>query len=80
LQRELTVHLENRTLHRRVESLDREISRIAPPFVTSGSGRMGEIVEKAQMIAAFDLPVLIKGDTGTGKEKLARWIHSLAGS
>ncbi|TWJ18833.1 sigma-54-dependent transcriptional regulator [Geobacter argillaceus] len=80
LQRELAVHLENRTLQRRVVALDREISRIAPPFVTTGSGGMKEIVERAQMIAAFDLPVLIKGDTGTGKEKLARWIHSLSGS
>lgn len=80
VQRELTVHLENRTLQRRVVALDREISRIAPPFVTTGSGGMKEIVERAQMIAAFDLPVLIKGDTGTGKEKLAHWIHSLSGS
>ncbi|TWJ18843.1 sigma-54-dependent transcriptional regulator [Geobacter argillaceus] len=80
LQRELAVHLENRTLQRRVVSLDREISRIAPPFVTTGSGGMKEIVEKAQLIATLDLPVLIKGDTGTGKEKLARWIHLLSGS
>ncbi len=80
LQRELAVHLENRTLQQRVVALDREISRIAPPFVTTGSGGMKAIVDRAQMIAAFDLPVLIKGDTGTGKEKLARWIHSLSGS
>jgi len=80
LQRELAVHLENRSLQRRVVVLDREISRIAPPFITAGSGGMNEIVERAQMIAAFDLPVLIKGDTGTGKEKLAHWIHALSGS
>ncbi len=79
LKRELAVHLENRSLHNRIDSLDREISRLTPPFVTAGVGAMAEIVERTPMIAPLDIPVLIKGDTGTGKERLARWIHTLSG-
>ncbi len=80
LKRDLGIHLENRSLHRKVDALDREIRKIAPPFVTTGSGRMKDIVEKARMVAPLDLPVLIMGETGTGKEKMARWIHSLSGT
>lgn len=80
LQRELSVHLENRMLHKRIDLLNQEMHRLAPPFVTTGRGRMKEIVERAQAIASFNLPVLIRGETGTGKEKLARWLHTLSGS
>ena len=30
------------------------------------------------MIAPLGIPVLISGDTGTGKERLAKWIHCLS--
>lgn len=79
LKRELNVYLENRFLLERVTSLDRELSRIKPTFKTSGTGRMKEIVENAKTVASLNIPVLIKGETGTGKEKLAEWIHSLSG-
>ena len=79
LKRELAVHLENRSLQQRIVALDREIRQIAPPFVTSGTGKMKLIVEQARTIAPVDIPVLIKGETGTGKEKLARWLHDLSG-
>ncbi|MBF0329521.1 MAG: sigma-54-dependent Fis family transcriptional regulator [Nitrospirae bacterium] len=79
LKRELNVHLENRFLQERVTSLDRELSLIKPTFKTSGTGRMKEIVDNAKMVASLNIPVLIKGETGTGKEKLAEWIHSLSG-
>jgi DNA-binding NtrC family response regulator len=36
---------------------------------------MRETVERSARIAGPDLPVLIVGETGTGKELLARWIH-----
>jgi len=79
LKRELAVHLENRSLHCKVAALDRELSQIKPPFITSGSGGMQVIVERAEMIGPLNLPVLIVGETGTGKEKLAQWLHALAG-
>src|ERR1700690_1294989 len=39
---------------------------------------MKDIVDKVPLIAPFDIPILIKGETGTGKEKIAGWIHSLS--
>lgn len=38
--------------------------------------RMKATVERAAQIAGPNLPILIVGETGTGKELLARWIHS----
>lgn len=37
--------------------------------------KMREVVERARKVAARSVPVLIGGDTGTGKELLARAIH-----
>ncbi|TAN62618.1 sigma-54-dependent Fis family transcriptional regulator [bacterium] len=79
LKRELNVYLENRALQEKVIELDREIKKILPSFITSGSGKMKDIVDRAPMIAPLSIPVLIKGETGTGKEKLANWIHALSG-
>jgi DNA-binding NtrC family response regulator len=79
LKRELGVYLENRSLQKKISSLDREMKRIVPPFVTSGKGTMKTIVERVPALAPLPIPVLIQGETGTGKEKLAQWIHDLSG-
>ncbi len=78
LKRELGVYLENRSLQKKINNLDREIKRIVPPFVTSGKGAMKMIVEQVPAVAPLPIPVLIQGETGTGKEKLAQWIHDLS--
>jgi transcriptional regulator with PAS, ATPase and Fis domain len=55
------------------------MKRIVPPFVTSGKGSMKTIVERVPAVAPLPIPILIQGETGTGKEKLAQWIHDLSG-
>ncbi len=42
---------------------------------SSRSPRMQELVHRARQVAATDTPVLLLGETGTGKERLARAVH-----
>ncbi|HYF01031.1 MAG TPA: sigma-54 dependent transcriptional regulator [Planctomycetota bacterium] len=47
------------------------------PFVT-GDPAFREIFRRAQAFAGQDVPVLVQGETGTGKELVARLIHALS--
>jgi transcriptional regulator with PAS, ATPase and Fis domain len=40
--------------------------------------RMGRIINQLQYMKGSDLPILITGETGTGKDHLARYFHSIA--
>src|SRR5271165_2832289 len=48
-----------------------------PPdeLIFGRSAYMTEIRQKAEKIATTNIPVLIQGPAGTGKEVLARWVH-----
>ncbi|MGZ8239189.1 MAG: sigma 54-interacting transcriptional regulator [Methylobacter sp.] len=46
--------------------------------IVSGSREMRAVFEQARMVARTDTPVLLLGETGTGKELLARGIHELS--
>jgi len=61
-----------------------EPSGLAPPLRPQSqrfeklvyvSEKMSEVCEQARSAARTDLPILIQGETGTGKELLARAIH-----
>jgi len=44
-------------------------------LVRSPGSPLNEVCRRAAQVAAFDIPVLVLGETGTGKELLARAIH-----
>jgi transcriptional regulator with GAF, ATPase, and Fis domain len=63
---------ENRLL--REEVLDH--GQAQEMLAVTRSSTMRDAVRMAQQVARSDMPVLIEGETGTGKEVLARAIHS----
>ena len=50
-------------------------ARMGTPFIVGKSRKMQELVEMVAQIAPADCNVLIFGETGTGKELIARAIH-----
>ena len=47
-------------------------------FLTGSNGQMEKIVEQIKQVADSPLTVLVEGETGTGKELVARAIHQLS--
>ncbi len=69
--------LEAAELRDRVERLDRLVAkRYGFERVISRSGAMNAVMDRAQAAARSDTPVLVLGETGTGKELIARAIHA----
>ncbi len=68
-------------LRNRVTQLERNLNRYCPSFesLVYVSPMMQRVVEKARTAAESDSPVLLLGETGTGKELLARAIHGASG-
>jgi DNA-binding NtrC family response regulator len=62
-----------RNLHRQ-EAARRRLGRREEPFF-GHSPAMRRVREMAAIAAESDAPVLLMGETGTGKGVLARWIH-----
>ena len=47
--------------------------------IVSRSARMADLLAEARLVARSDASVLLRGDSGTGKEMLARAIHRASG-
>ncbi len=69
--------MEVHRLRQRVAQLEENLKEAKDPFapLVFVSPQMQRVVERAQAAAASDAAVLILGETGTGKEMLARAIH-----
>ena len=76
------------TLHRALEhqrllrkNLDLEIrlrEKEKEIFFVGESSRMKELIDTIKLVARAEVPVLITGETGTGKELTARMTHNLS--
>jgi two-component system response regulator AtoC len=72
--------LQKKSLQDEVKSLRRQLERDgnSGDFVST-SPKIAQIKEIARQVAGTDVPVLILGESGVGKEVLARFIHTHAG-
>ncbi len=69
--------LEAAELRAQVDSLDRlVVTRYGFGRIVSRSTRMNAVLDRATAASRSDTPVLIVGETGTGKELIARAIHA----
>jgi transcriptional regulator with PAS, ATPase and Fis domain len=55
------------------------VKEFAPPKFTYADEQTAELLRSAHCLASAKAPVLISGETGTGKELLARMIHEWSG-
>ena len=60
----------------RLEDENRRLRREALPNLIANSRVMRPVLELMERIAPSDANVLIRGEHGTGKEVVARWIHA----
>lgn len=69
--------LDNLRLRKEVEKLKVECQEnMELPTIISFSSRMSEVMNLSKKFAETDSTVIITGETGTGKNLLARYIHS----
>ncbi len=72
VQRALAKHL----LEQQVESLQNELSQARPGATMVGnSPSFDRAIRLAERVAASELPILVTGENGTGKELMARMVH-----
>ncbi|HEX6737987.1 MAG TPA: sigma-54 dependent transcriptional regulator [Vicinamibacteria bacterium] len=67
--------LENqRNRQKQLAGRSRQAREAADPFL-GGSPALRRLADEARKVVASESPILIEGETGTGKGVLARWLH-----
>src|SRR5215470_15902779 len=68
----------NMSVEKRTKSPGLELANVLPPeeVLFGRSEAMKEVRKRATKIASTNIPVLLCGPKGSGKEVLARWIHN----
>ena len=67
--------LEKQDLREEVRTLKRQLDHVADFDFTTSNVRMLRVKEVARQVADTDVPVLLLGESGVGKEVIARYIH-----
>ena len=67
--------LQQQRLRKRQEVVSREQAGPLDPFL-GASAVIRQLEERARLMLEWDSPVLILGETGSGKGVLARWLHA----
>jgi NtrC-family two-component system response regulator AlgB len=71
--------VERRRLALRVANLESELESSVPRLeFSTASARMQRVYDTLARAAQVDVPVLIRGETGTGKTAIARFLHTLS--
>jgi two-component system response regulator HydG len=52
--------------------------RVDESFICDPEGTLGQLIEQVRRVAPQDMTILLGGETGTGKTRLARLIHDLS--
>ncbi|MBN1551271.1 sigma-54-dependent Fis family transcriptional regulator, partial [bacterium] len=77
----LSVALENVSMQKRLSELTEQFRKeVIPNFpeIIAQSEQMKEVFVAMQRVASADVPVLITGETGTGKDLIAKTIHEIS--
>lgn len=71
----------NMSVEKRSKNAGTELAKVLPPeeVLFGRSEAMKEVRKRATKIARTNIPVLLCGPKGSGKEVLARWIHNHSG-
>ncbi|MCI0693233.1 sigma 54-interacting transcriptional regulator [candidate division KSB1 bacterium] len=75
----LALEKELRDLRAHVVSEEQFAPKQFPEIVHAATGKMAAILATVDKIGSEDIPVLLLGETGTGKEMIARAIHQSGG-
>ena len=63
-----------RNYHKQLASKSRQVRQAIDPFIGT-SAAIRALADQARKILSTESPILILGETGTGKGVLARWLH-----